>query len=357
VVTCTFTGTYPVLVGTTLDGGNALVITTEAISADADILNTVCVGGSGGSAEPVTPGPDLDPNTSNDCAGPGSGTTATTQSADLALTKATSTPTGGDKIVSISESSVTYTLTVTNNGPDTTTGIVITDPLPGFRTGAPATPAPTFDLTGAPGWTCGTTSGTVTCRSGTTSLAPAASATLGITVQRPLNDSAGNNATCNGATQPNAFCNTAVVAIDRSIAGAVGDADFSDNTAEDHVTVERFANMRTTANVASPSATGQVGVNSTFRIDYLNAGPSVARDVIHRATISLPANDAGFVLTNVVNSAGVACVVTPGVGVTTAAGAGGTSYANPTGAASEIVISCAAQNMVNKQAVAKEPKA
>lgn len=350
VVTCTFTGTYPVLVGTTLDGGNALVITTEAISADADILNTVCVGGSGGSAEPVTPGPDLDPNTSNDCAGPGSGTTATTQSADLALTKATSTPTGSDKIVSISESSVTYTLTVTNNGPDTTTGIVITDPLPGFRTGAPATPAPTFDLVGAPGWTCGTTSGTVTCRSGTTSLAPAASATLGITVQRPLNDSAGNNATCNGATQPNAFCNTAVVAIDRSIAGAVGDADFSDNTAEDHVTVERFANMRTTANVASPSATGQVGVNSTFRIDYLNAGPSVARDVIHRATISLPANDAGFVLTNVVNSAGVACVVTPGAGVTTAAGAGGTSYANPTGAASEIVISCAAQNMVNQNA-------
>ena len=350
VVTCTFTGSYPVGVGTTLNGGNALVITTEAIAADTDIVNTACVGGSGGSAEPVTPGPDLDPNTSNDCAGPGSGTTATTETADLALAKTTSTPTGGDKIVSISENSVTYTLVVTNNGPDATAGVVITDPLPGFRTGAPATPAPTFDLSGATGWTCSTTSGTVTCRSGTTSLAPAASATIGITVQRPLNDSAGNNATCNGAPQPNAFCNTAVVATDRTVAGAVGDADFSDNTAEDHVTVERVANLRTTANVVSPGTTGQVGVNSTFRIDYLNAGPSVARDVIHRATISLPAGDAGFVLTNLVNSAGVACAVAPGTGVTTAAGAGGTSYANPSASASEIVITCAPQNMANQNA-------
>ena len=350
VVTCTFTGTYPVNVGTSLNGANALVITTEAVAADANIVNTACVGGSGGSAEPVTPGPDLDPNTSNDCAGPGSGTTATTQSADLALAKTTSTPTGGDKIIGIAESSVTYTLVVTNNGPDATTGIVITDPLPGFRTSAPATPAPTFDLAGAPGWTCGTTSGTVTCSAGTTSLASGASATIGITVQRPLNDSAGNNATCNAATQLNAFCNTAVVAVDRNVAGAVGDADFSDNTAEDHVTVERVANLRTTAIVASPGTTGQVGVNSTFRIDYLNAGPSVARDVIHRATISLPAGDTGFVLTNLVNSAGVACTVTPGAGVTTAAGAGGTSYANPSGAASEIVIACGAQNMANQNA-------
>ena len=348
LVTCTFTGSYPVGVGTTLNGANALVITTEAIAADPDILNTACVGGSGGSAEPVTPGPDLDPNTSNDCRGPGSGTTATTNAADLALSKLTSTPSGGDKIVSISETSVTYTLTVTNNGPDATTGIVITDPLPGYRNTTPTTPVPTFDLSGAVGWTCANASGTVTCRSGTTSLANGASATIGITVQRPLNDSAGNNATCNSVVQPNAFCNTAVVAIDRTVAGALGDSDFSDNTAEDFVTVERVSNVRTTANVVSPGTTGRVGVNATFRIDYLNAGPSVARDVIHRATISLPAGDSGFVLTNVVNSAGVACTVAPGAGVTTAPGAGGTSYANPSGSPSEIVITCNPQNMANQ---------
>ncbi|MCZ8318952.1 MAG: SpaA isopeptide-forming pilin-related protein [Silanimonas sp.] len=350
VVTCTYTGTYPVGVGTTLDGGNALVITTEAVAADTDIINTACVGGSGGSAEPVTPGPDLDPNTSNDCTGPGSGTTATTQSADLALAKVTSTPVGGDKVVSTSESSVTYTLTVTNNGANATTGIVITDPLPGFRTSTPATPAPSFDLAGAPGWSCSMSSGTATCRSNATSLASGGSATIGITVQRPINDSAGNNATCNGATQPNAFCNTAVVAVDRTVAGALGDADFSDNTAEDHVTVERVSNVRTTANVVSPSATGQVGVNATFRIDYLNAGPSVARGVVYRATIDLPANDTGFVLTSLVNSGGTACSVATGPGVTTAAGAGGTSYANPSGSASAITITCGALDMVNQNA-------
>ena len=348
VVTCTYTGTYPVGVGTTLDGGNALVITTEAVAADTDIINTACVGGSGGSAEPVTPGPDLDPNTSNDCAGPGSGTTGTTQGADLVLAKVTSTPTGGDKVVSTSESSVTYTLTVTNTGPDATTGVVITDPLPGFRTSTPTTPAPSFDLAGAPGWSCAMAGGTATCRSNATSLASGASATIGITVQRPLNDSAGNNATCNGATQPNAFCNTAVVAVDRAVAGAVGDGDFSDNTAEDHVTVERVSNVRTTANVVTPSTTGQVGVNSTFRIDYLNAGPSAARGVVYRASIGLPANDTGFVLTNLANSGATACSVATGPGVTTAAGAGGTSYANPSGVASTITVTCGALDMANQ---------
>lgn len=348
LVTCTFTGTYPVVVNTTLNGTNALVITTQAIAASADINNTACTGGSGGSGEPVTPGPDLDPNSTNDCRSTtgGGGTTATNETADLSLTKLTTTPLGGDKIVGIAESSVTYTLTVTNNGPQATTGIVITDPLPGFRTSTPATPAPTFST--PVGWTCSTVSGTVTCRSGTTSLASGASAVIDITVQRPLNDSAGNNATCNGATQPNAFCNTALVAVDRTVAGAVGDGDFSNNTAEDHVTVERVSNVRTTANVINPSSTGQVGVNSTFRIDYSNAGPSVARAVIYRATISIPAGDTGFVLTGLANSGGTTCSVTTGAGVTTAAAAGGNSYANPSGAASNITIECLPRDMVNQ---------
>ena len=68
-------------------------------------------------------------------------TTAPAASADLQIVKSVSSPNGtevGDQ--------VTYTLVATNNGPDTATGVVVTDALPSNVTFVSATPsAGTFD--------------------------------------------------------------------------------------------------------------------------------------------------------------------------------------------------------------------
>ena len=90
--------------------------------------------------------------------GPASGST------DLALTK-----TGPTSVVA--GSSITYTLTVTNNGPSPATGVMVRDPLPGSVTLVSATPSQ--------GTCSGTT--TVTCSLG--SLAYLASATVTLVVQ------------------------------------------------------------------------------------------------------------------------------------------------------------------------------
>jgi uncharacterized repeat protein (TIGR01451 family) len=91
--------------------------------------------------------------------------TTATSSADLEITKADSqdrVPTGRD---------LTYTLTVTNNGPDAASGVTVTDVLPSSVTFASATPSQ---------GSCSESNGTVTCSLGT--LANAATTTVDIVV-------------------------------------------------------------------------------------------------------------------------------------------------------------------------------
>ena len=115
----------------------------------------------------------FDPNTANNTAS----ATETPQEADLVVAKQVSNPTPnpGDKIV--------YTVTVTDAGPDTATGVVVTDLLPAGVTFVSATPSQgSFDnITGL--WNVGT-------------IATAASATLAITasvVERGQRDQHGDH--------------------------------------------------------------------------------------------------------------------------------------------------------------------
>jgi archaellum component FlaG (FlaF/FlaG flagellin family) len=88
----------------------------RACSRSGQLSNSACTGGSGGSSEPLTEGGvNMDKITANDCTGP-VGIRSTSAGSNLSISKVTSTPTGGDKVVSISENAVTYTLTVTNTG-------------------------------------------------------------------------------------------------------------------------------------------------------------------------------------------------------------------------------------------------
>lgn len=314
--------------------------------ASGTLTNTACTGGSGGSVEPLTAGGlNNDPETDNDCSG--DGTRTTDERADLSITKQTNGPGTADNVLPASGTTLTYTLVVTNNGPNSTTGVVVNDAIPGFVAGRTTVTASTVPA----GWTC-TGDGSIICRSGSTPLASGASATIVLTVNRALFDSAGLGAgTCGGVATNNAFCNTAGVGIDATVIGSVGEIDTTNNTASDWVQIDRVANVQTTAKDITSGATGQAGVNTTYQMSFRNEGPSTAPGVVFRDVFTLPADDTGFVLISANRTGGgsTTCTATPGPGVTTAAAAGGTSYANPTAGTAEVTITCSPVSLTNGQ--------
>lgn len=320
----------------------ALTLVTRA-RAPGTLTNNACTGGSGGSREPLTGGGlDIDPNTSNDCAG--AGVRTTDARADLSIAKQTNGPGDADNTLPTTYTTMSYTLVVSNAGPDVTAGVVVNDPaIPGWINGRSSA-----TVTGPAGWTCGVTGGgSVTCRSGTNALAAGASASITVNVTGPLSDSVGLNPNCNGAIRNGARCNTAGVGVDAAVAGSVGEIDAGNNSAQDFVRIPRVANVQTTAKVITSGAVGQEGVNSTYRIDYRNAGPSAANGVVYRDVITLPANDAGFVLISATRTPGTtACTLVADAGVSTAPAAGGTSYFT-SGASGTVTVTCPALNMAS----------
>lgn len=341
-VTCDLNaGSLPLAVNT---NSPQLQIISRARAAGA-LTNTACTGGSNGSVEPLTAGGiDQDPETGNDCSG--AGTRTTDERADLRIAKQTNGPGDADNVLTATQDTVTYTLTVTNDGPDSTTGIVVNDAIPGFVAGRT-----TVSANAPAGWTC-TTGASVVCRSGTTALANGASAVIVLTVQRALFDSAGLGAgTCGGVPTTNAFCNTAGVGIDAAVAGSVGEIDATNNSASDWLQIDRVANVQTTAKSITSGATGQAGVNTTYVMSFRNQGPSTVPGVVFRDVFTLPADDAGFVLMSATRTGGgtAACTATPGPGIATVPAAGGVSYANPTAGTAQVTLTCAPLSLANGQ--------
>ncbi len=121
-------------------GANVLVTVTATINAAGAFDNSVTVAAT-----------EFDPNLVNNTDNTGNGGVASATSVDLAITKTT---TVSSLLVG---QTFDYTLVVTNNGPATASGVLVTDPLP-----------PTFTLVSATS-TQGTCSGTTTviCSVGT----------------------------------------------------------------------------------------------------------------------------------------------------------------------------------------------
>ncbi len=346
-VTCDYNGTYPIAVNASYT--LQMITRARAASDPGQLSNSACTGGSGGSSEPLTEGGvNMDKITANDCTGP-VGIRSTSAGSNLSISKVTSTPTGGDKVVGISENAVTYTLTVTNTG-TATPGVVVNDQLPGWVNGT--TVVNSGDITYPAGWSCTVSgAGSLVCKSDTTQLLQGASATIAITLHNSGNtpgflmDSVGNaaDAACPGAPA-NTFCNHAGVGVDGNVAGSIGESDWSDNYAADWVRVERVANMQTQSKQITSSPTGQAGVDSVYRITYRNVGPSTVPNVVFNDVFTLPAGDAGFVLVK----AGLApsttnCSVSAtDPGITSTPGGGGMSYANPTGSDQTLTLTCPA---------------
>lgn len=333
-ITCTLTSGYPVAANTYAP---ALALHTLARSAGT-LTNTACTGGSGGPLPPLTSGDiNRDPVSGNDCTGSSSRVTA--ERGDLALGKTTSLPAG--KVLGIGDAAVEYTLTVTNDGADGTTGVVVNDPIPGFVAGVTTVEA----ISTPAGWSCGLETSTWICRSGATVLAAGGTASIVFRVRRGLYDSLGESAgTCAGVPMPaGRFCNTAGVGIDASVPGSIGETNFANNEAADWVEIHPVANMATTQKSISSGTPGRAGVETTYTIQYQNRGPSPVTDVFLRDTFTLPANDAGFVLIAATRTPGsTACAVqTPlAPGIVATAAAGGTSYSNTNGSDATLTIVC-----------------
>ncbi|MDW8328439.1 MAG: right-handed parallel beta-helix repeat-containing protein [Candidatus Bipolaricaulota bacterium] len=208
---------------------------TPQAAAVPSITNTASVTGA------VT-----DPNPANNS---DSENTTVTPVADLSVTKSDSP----DPVNATQN--ITYTLTVTNNGPSPATNVVLTDTLPSSVTFVSVTP-------GTP--TCAHSAGTVTCNLG--SLANGGSATVTIVV------------TTTGASVPS-VSNTV------SVSAAEFDPTPANNTATVSTTVNPAADLSVTKSDTPDPV--NVGDNLTYTITVTNNGPNNATGIT--VTDTLPA--------------------------------------------------------------------
>lgn len=277
-LTCDYTGALPLAVGATT--GN---VQFSAIASGTGVLtNQGCSGSASLGGVAANPPAVGDPNPGNDCGSASSTSTGTV--ADLTITKSATTA-NGDTTLAATENTITYTLTVTNRDDaayparGAATGIVVTDPIPGYISGSTA-----VAVTPAAGFTC-STGATVSCtQNGGDSLAVGASRSFTVMVTRPISDGTQTNTATVTSTQ-------------------IGDPDSSNNSAQATVTVDPVADVTMVVKTVSPG-TVQAGVNATYVMTFRNNGPSVAQNVQVDDVFTLPPGDAGFTVVSATPSKG-----------------------------------------------------
>ncbi len=291
VVQCDHANTGGLAVAASLPN---LLITTTATS-NGGVSNTACTGSSvpaaGGNPSPPIEG---DPNPGNDCITATANSTSTIP--DLAISKTTSTPTGGDKTVSTSEGSVTYTLVVSNVAAgQPATGVRITDTVPAWINGRSSLASPITAVVsgGTATFNCTNSAAAVTCTQTAGQLLAGETVTVPITVNRPLLDGS--------------FTNTA------NVGNTVeGDPNSSNNSASDSVVIEPIADVEMTGKTATPAAV-RAGEESTFVLSFRNNGPSSALGVVISDSITFTGGDSGLTVLSISSTkSGSSCSIAAG---------------------------------------------
>jgi uncharacterized repeat protein (TIGR01451 family) len=229
-------------------GGTATITITATVTAhDTTLVNTASVSSS-------TPDPDDSNNT-------GSATVAVPATADLSIAKTgAANPDQG--------TTTSYTLSVSNDGPDTARGVTINDVLPSQ-----------FTATGAsgPGFSCVPPTGpggTVTCTSD--ALAPTGGSPVQITITGTVAFGTAGQSIADSAT----------------VSSNSDDPDLSNNTATFDQVIAPAADLTITKtallSAGGPAVTNRLAVGNTFvyALEVTNNGPSPASSV--EASDTLP---------------------------------------------------------------------
>ncbi len=255
-----------------------LTITTTATGA-GPATNTACTGGSvpsGAGGATATPPAAGDPNPLNDCGTTSSAIGSGGGGADLSVVSVTTTtPSGGDKRVSTSETSVTFTSVIRNDGPAAATGATI-DFSGIAQTGTPLS----FAVTAPPGVSFACASPPLRCTQTSGSLAAGASVTVAVTASRPL-PTFGSP----GTTQT--FTTTVSNVVEN-------DPNPANNTGSDTFSIDSMTDLQVVSKTVSPSIAA-AGDLVTYAITIRNNGPdnAFAFDVVD--TFTFPgAGDPGF---------------------------------------------------------------
>jgi uncharacterized repeat protein (TIGR01451 family) len=220
-LSCTFTGT--------IAAGNSAVLTLNVnVAANAANANNSATASGGG-----------DPTCPATARCTGTTTVPVNPSADIAVIKSVdnATPNVGEN--------VTFTVTVTNNGPNNATGVAITDALPSGLLFVSATPSQGTYVQGTGVWSVG-------------ALTNGANATLQITAT---------------VLTPGGITNTAT-----KTAGNQFDPNTGNNAGSAMLNAQPSADLQVTKTVSN--ATPNLGTSVTFTITVHNAGPNNATGVV-----------------------------------------------------------------------------
>jgi large repetitive protein len=278
-----------------------LTIITRADAAGVNrVSNTACTGSSfppsaGYTGADTRPPNQGDPDPGNDCST--QSRTSTTVRPDLSISKTTTTPAGGDTVVSASEASVTYQLVVANVSPtpEAATGVVINDTVPAFINGRSSFGTITAVVSGGSTATfsCSNSNAAVTCTQTAGQLLQGQSVTVSIPVNRPL--------------QEGTYTNTASVGNT-----AEGDPNSANNSASSPVTIAPIADVEMTGKSVTPG-TVRAGEIATYVLSFRNNGPSPAAGVTLTDTFTFPGGDSGATVVGISSStSGSTCSIAAG---------------------------------------------
>ncbi len=221
----------------------ALVFTTIAQS-NGPITNT---------AEAETPDDYNSNNDSDDATVNGSA-----ENADLAVTK-----TVDDTLLEATEDTLTFTVSITNNGPDAAGAVTFDDEVPFYMPASAGRSATPIVVTDSGGGTCSVTDDVVHCEWSVINAGE--TVTMTYTVSRPMRD----------GTYVNKVC---------AYSGEVGDLKRKNNCSNaDAVTVMPIADVEVTQKSVSymgyPDEPVLAGTSAVYTIQVRNNGPSTAADV------------------------------------------------------------------------------
>lgn len=229
----------------------------SGLSSTVLLRGTVCTNGTSSITNTATVSSDTDdPNLSNNSS---TTTTNITPVSDLAITKQ-----ANPEPVSVG-SQLTYTLVVTNNGPSTANGIVLTDNIPNTVTN------PQYSLDNGTTWTNWT---------GTLNL-------------NPLNNGASEKVLIRGTVSNTAI---GIITNTASVTSNSFDPNLSNNSATVISTISLLADLAITVS-ASPDPV-MIGETLVYTVNAVNNGPSTATPVTLTYTAPLNLSNIEYSLDN-----------------------------------------------------------